>query len=170
MLDLFETMKDTSTPSLREELMPYPLCPSSSARDARAWAVLGVLCLQLACLSLTTPAEAAEILVESATDEVIVVLDDQDQRSTPAGWKEVPPGSHTLGIRATPFGPIVFSEVIELAEDQQATVEIDISTRKARIEYEIVPAVTNGDDQPTSEDLGEEPAEAPPTVPPAVAE
>ena len=143
--------------------MPQPPAHHQRPLCARARLAFGVTCLLLCWLFLAQSAHAAEIMVESATEEVIVVLDDQDQRSTPAGWKDVPGGSHTLGVRATPFGPIVFSEVIELAEEQRATIEIDIGARQAKIEVKDAVADDGDDGQSPPEEDAPDPSEATPT-------
>ena len=115
-------------------------------------------------------AEAAELVVESAGGDVIGVLDGTDQQQMPFEWLELDAGPHTLGFRATPFGPVVFTQVLQLEEDQRMLVTVDLQARDATVTNEAVPSNAPSEPvEPQEADVAvaqaaATPAEAPPVV------
>ena len=99
---------------------------------SQSWSALLMLVALLAGLG-AEDADAASISIESAGKHVIVVVDEGEQSETPVTLKDLSPGIHTLGFRATPFGPVLFSEVLALEEDMVLYVTVDVPARKASV-------------------------------------
>lgn len=109
------------------------MCPAVSTVSSRSRWALVLLTLPLG-LGLVSQAQAAELAVNSAGGDAVVVLDGNDQQKVPFEWFVLDAGPHTLGFRATPFGPVVFTQVLQLEEDQRVEVTVDLAGRKAQVE------------------------------------
>ena len=104
-----------------------------SAAPSRSRSALALLLVTLGLGLGSSQALAAELAVTSSGGDVVVVLDGSDQQQVPFEWFVLDGGPHTLGFRATPFGPVVFTQALQLEEEERKVVTVDLASRKAEV-------------------------------------
>ncbi len=94
----------------------------------------GVLSVAVAASSFFVTAEATEIKVTSKGDKTAVVLMDEFVKGEAPVTTEADPGQVELAFRNSMFGPVLFSETIDVPDSGTVEIVVDMESRSLTVE------------------------------------
>lgn len=91
------------------------------------------LCLLFALAPLRLEAAEATI-VEVEGVETTILIDGELAGAAPLTLEELSGGRHELSLKATRFGPILFTEAVEVPRDGEVTITVNLAERTLMVE------------------------------------
>jgi hypothetical protein len=125
------------------------------------------LCLLLAAAPLRL--EAAETAIVAPDTTATVLIDGEVAGETPLQLDELPAGSHEIALKATQFGPVIFTQTVEVPEEGAVTITVNMSARTLALSIADAPEPEPAPAEETAELPVEEAPDEPPAPSPEVA-